>query len=91
MDIEAWLERLCAELGVADIRLDDNDLRTLLDLARDAAHQVERLAAPLTTFLVGVAVGRGQDPRRSGRPGHRAGSRGRRARSTIPPEQRWRH
>jgi len=61
MDIEAWLERLCAELGVADIRLDDNDLRTLLDLARDAAHQVERLAAPLTTFLVGVAVGRGQD------------------------------
>ena len=32
----------------------------LLDLARDAAHGVERPAAPLTTFLVGVAVGRGQ-------------------------------
>ena len=31
----------------------------LLDLARDAAHEVERIAAPLTTFLVGVAVGRG--------------------------------
>jgi hypothetical protein len=61
MDIEAWLERLSAELEVADIRLDDNDVRTLLDLARDAAHQVgERIAAPLTTYLVGVAVGRGQ-------------------------------
>ncbi len=32
---------------------------TVLDLARDAAHEVERPAAPLTTFLVGVAVGRG--------------------------------
>ena len=32
---------------------------TLLDLARDAAHEIERPAAPLTTFLVGVAVGRG--------------------------------
>jgi hypothetical protein len=62
MDIEAWLARLSAELDVADIQPDDNDLRTLLDLARDAAHQVgERPAAPLTTFLVGVAVGRGQD------------------------------
>ncbi len=61
MDIDAWLERLSAELDVADVRLDNNDLHTLLDLARDAAHQVgERLAAPLTTFLVGVGVGRGQ-------------------------------
>ena len=32
---------------------------TVLDLARDSAHEVERLAAPLTAFLVGVAVGRG--------------------------------
>jgi hypothetical protein len=31
----------------------------LLDLARDSAHEVERVAAPLTTFLVGIAVGRG--------------------------------
>ena len=31
----------------------------MLDLARDAAHEIERPAAPLTTFLVGVAVGRG--------------------------------
>ncbi len=30
-----------------------------MDLARDSAHEVERSAAPLTAFLVGVAVGRG--------------------------------
>ncbi len=61
MDIDTWLERLSTELDVADVRLGDDDLHTLLDLARDAAHHVgERLAAPLSTFLVGVAVGRGQ-------------------------------
>jgi hypothetical protein len=32
----------------------------VLDLARDAAHQVARPAAPLTAYLLGVAVGRGQ-------------------------------
>ena len=30
---------------------------SLLDLARDAAHGVARPAAPLTTFLVGLAAG----------------------------------
>ena len=35
------------------------EVSTLLDLARDAAHEVERVAAPLTTFLAGVAVGLG--------------------------------
>jgi hypothetical protein len=33
-----------------------------LDVARDVAHQVARPAAPLTTYLLGVAVGRGADP-----------------------------
>jgi Domain of unknown function (DUF6457) len=36
------------------------DMRVVLDLARDAAHGVARPAAPLTAFLVGVAVGRGR-------------------------------
>ena len=35
-------------------------MHTLLDLARDSAHEIERVAAPLTTYLVGVAVGRGR-------------------------------
>jgi hypothetical protein len=37
----------------------DVDARTVLDLARDVAHGVERPAAPVTTYLVGVAVGAG--------------------------------
>ena len=34
----------------------------LLDLTRDVAHGVARIAGPLTCYLVGVAVGRGQAP-----------------------------
>lgn len=59
MDLDAWLRRVAAELGVDDVALDDDAVHTLLDLARDAAHQIDRPAAPLTCFLVGLAVGRG--------------------------------
>ena len=34
----------------------------MLDVARDVAHAVERPAAPVTAYLLGVAVGRGADP-----------------------------
>jgi hypothetical protein len=34
----------------------------VLDLARDVAHGVERPAAPLTTWLAGMAVAGGADP-----------------------------
>ena len=37
------------------------DVRQVLDLARDVAHGVERPAAPLTTWLAGMAVARGAD------------------------------
>ncbi len=41
----------------------NNDLRDeLLDLTRDVAHGVARIAGPLTCYLVGIAVGRGQTP-----------------------------
>ena len=59
MELKQWLTTLSAELEASDVPLDDDAIHTLLDLARDSAHEVERLAAPLTTFLVGVAVGRG--------------------------------
>jgi hypothetical protein len=58
-DLEQWLAELAAELGTADLPVTTDTVRTLLDLARDSAHQVTRVSAPLTTFLVGVAVGRG--------------------------------
>lgn len=52
-----WISAACAELGVNPDVVDE---RVVLDLARDVAHQVDRPAAPLTAFLLGVAVGGGQ-------------------------------
>jgi hypothetical protein len=53
--LDAWIAELAATLGI-DPAAVDRDL--LLDVARDAAHGVARPAAPLTTFLVGLAAGR---------------------------------
>ncbi|WUD74354.1 molybdenum cofactor guanylyltransferase [Streptomyces sp. NBC_00510] len=50
--LDEWITAAKAELGI-DL---DVDIRMLLDLARDAAHGVDRPAAPLTTFLVGYAA-----------------------------------
>ena len=52
--LDDWIAALSAELGI-DV---DIDMHLLLDVARDAAHAVERPAAPITTFLVGYAAGR---------------------------------
>jgi Domain of unknown function (DUF6457) len=54
--LEQWTASVCADLG-----LDPGaaDTRAVLDLARDVAHAVARPAAPLTAYLVGMAVGRG--------------------------------
>lgn len=49
-----WVAELRDALGLTD----DVDIALLLDLARDAAHGVARPAAPLTTFLVGLAAGK---------------------------------
>ncbi|WP_375490488.1 DUF6457 domain-containing protein [uncultured Jatrophihabitans sp.] len=51
--LDDWIDSLAARLGVdADVV----DRTLLLDVARDAAHNVARPAAPLTTFLVGYAA-----------------------------------
>ncbi|MBO0803793.1 MAG: hypothetical protein J2P25_12065 [Nocardiopsaceae bacterium] len=54
--LEEWLTKVRAEL---EIPADALDTDLLLGLAGEAAHAVVRPAAPLTTFCVGVAVGRG--------------------------------
>lgn len=54
-----WAAACEEQLGVGDVGVDREALHILLDLGRDAAHQVTRPASPLTCFLVGVAVGRG--------------------------------
>jgi hypothetical protein len=57
--LDDWTATLITTLGLpADVL----DRDAVLDLARDAAHQVARPAAPLTTYLAGVAVGRGASP-----------------------------
>ncbi|MEU9142530.1 NTP transferase domain-containing protein [Streptomyces sp. NPDC048349] len=60
--LDQWITAVKTELGI-DLPV---DVKTLLDLARDAAHGVDRPAAPLTTFLVGYAAARaeaaGADP-----------------------------
>ena len=55
--LEEWTQAVTAELGLDQVA--DRDV--VLDLARDVAHGVARPAAPLTTYLAGLAVGAGQD------------------------------
>lgn len=55
--LEEWTAAVCADLGLDP---GSADVRAVLDLARDVAHGVARPAAPLTAYLVGVAVGRGR-------------------------------
>lgn len=54
--LEQWTHAVCAELGIDE---DSVDVRAVLDLARDVARGVDRPAAPLTAYLLGIAVGRG--------------------------------
>jgi hypothetical protein len=57
-DLDTWVSAATRELGLQD----DVDVELLLDVARDVAHGVHRTAAPITTYLLGVAVGRGAEP-----------------------------
>jgi len=57
----SWVERVKLELGLTI----DVDSEMILDIARDAAHAVERPAAPITTFLLGYAIGLGADAEQS--------------------------
>jgi hypothetical protein len=45
-----------------ELHIDPVDTDLVLDLAREVAHGVARPAAPLTAYLLGLAVGRGADP-----------------------------
>nr|WP_153040585.1 DUF6457 domain-containing protein [Actinoplanes sp. TFC3] len=57
--LEEWVRTAAAELGLNPA---DVDHRTVLDVARDVAHNVVRPGAPVTAYLMGLAVGRGADP-----------------------------
>jgi hypothetical protein len=57
--LEPWVAAACTELG---LRPDDVPVDLVLGVAKDVAHQVLRPGAPVTAYLLGVAVGRGADP-----------------------------
>jgi hypothetical protein len=54
--LDEWTAEVCAALGLEPGAVDPT---LVLDLAREVAHGVARPAAPLTAYLVGLAVGRG--------------------------------
>ena len=57
--LEDWTAAVRADLGFDPEPLSTTETRAVLDMARDVAHAVDRPAAPLTAYLLGVAVGRG--------------------------------
>jgi hypothetical protein len=59
--VDDWTTAVCDALGLTD----EVDVPLLLDLAREAAHAVARPAAPVTTYLLGLAVARGADPEKA--------------------------
>lgn len=57
MTPEDWLAELAAVAEVPLTELVDRERDALLDVARVAAHTSQRWTAPLSTFLLGVALG----------------------------------
>jgi hypothetical protein len=57
--VEEWVRQVSRTLGIEG----DVDTKVLLDVARVAAHKVERRAAPITTYLMGIAVAQGGEGR----------------------------
>jgi len=55
-DMDDWVKAAAEALGLEQ----SVDVDLILDVAREAAHGVARPAAPVTTFLLGCAVGAGQ-------------------------------
>ena len=56
--MDDWIVAVQAELGL-NVSFDTD---AILDAARDAAHATERKAAPITTYLMGVAAAQGANP-----------------------------
>ena len=53
MNLHDWIDELCDVLDVET----EVDEALVLDLARSAAHDVTKVAAPITTYLLGFAAG----------------------------------
>jgi hypothetical protein len=60
--LDDWMAQATGALDLPADSISTELRDELLDLTRDVAHGVARIAGPLTCYLVGVAVGRGQTP-----------------------------
>ena len=56
--LDEWLTALGREPGFAGVAASREEQRLILELARIAAHRSERIAAPITTYLAGLALAR---------------------------------
>jgi hypothetical protein len=62
-DVEAWLGDVGLALGVPVAEVLPVEMReAMLGLTGEIAHNVVRVAVPWTSYLMGVAVGRGASP-----------------------------
>jgi Domain of unknown function (DUF6457) len=59
-ELDRWIGRVRDALDLTATHPDEQ--KVVLDLARDVAHGVLRPAAPVSAYLLGLAVGRGADP-----------------------------
>ncbi len=57
--MDEWVAAACAAL---ELEPGEADPKLVLDLAREVAHHVLRPGAPVSAYLLGLAVGRGADP-----------------------------
>ncbi|MEO7126342.1 MAG: DUF6457 domain-containing protein [Nakamurella sp.] len=57
--LETWIDDTSAALNLPSDTMDVALRDELLDVTRDVAHGVARVAGPLTTYLIGFAVGAG--------------------------------
>jgi len=60
--LEEWLSDAASALSLPPVPITDELRDQLLDLTREVAHGVARIAGPLTCYLLGLAVASGQDP-----------------------------
>jgi hypothetical protein len=63
--LEDWWDQVTQALDVTSLAPPEL-MPQVLDLTREVAHGVSRPAAPLSAFLLGVAVGSGANPDAAG-------------------------
>ncbi len=60
--LDDWIAEVSTALELPADSIPSDRRDALLDLTREVAHGVARIAGPLTCYLLGIAVGRGADP-----------------------------